>query len=109
MSEDIRLLLSALCILAILGILYWRLAPLIFFKSRAIKAKGKITNWMSASVKRERIFKPIIQYHDAEGKEQSFVSDDQCKGEPAYPIGTEVTVYYNPKDPNQRQVEYPEK
>lgn len=109
MSEDYTLLLSVLCVVLVIGILYWRLAPLIFFKRRAVKVEGKITNWMSAQVKGERIFKPLIRYHDAEGNEQSFASEDQCKGEPAYPVGTRVMVFYNPKKPQERQVEYPEK
>ena len=100
--------LSSLCVLGILGILWWRIAPIVLFRRRAIETRGKITNWMSAKVKGVTVYKPIIAFNTEKGMRFTFVSEDRCEGKPMYAIGTEVTVLYDPKDPKNNKIEYPE-
>lgn len=108
-NETTTWILSAVCVLAALGLLWWRLSPVLLFHKRATHVDGKIVNWMSARVKDQLIFKPIIVFTTLDGREISIASDDRCEDEPAYPVGTIVTVLYDPKDPNLNRVRYPEK
>ncbi|MCH2198149.1 MAG: DUF3592 domain-containing protein [Flavobacteriales bacterium] len=109
MSEEVKWTLSILCIVAVVAILVWRLGPVIFFDRRAKKVRGVIVNWMSAKQKGKTIYKPIIKYIDHEGTEITHASDDRCEGQPEYPVGTEVEVKYDPKDPKAVRIVYPEK
>lgn len=101
--------LSGLCILLFVGIVFWRLSPLLFFKRKAVQVPGVIANWMRVREKGTPYFYPLIRYKDAQGEAQEFRADERCEGHPMYPVGTVVTVFYNPKKPNQRQTEYPDK
>jgi hypothetical protein len=108
MPENIRLILSVLCIAAVVGILWWRLSPLLLFRKRAHRVTGTITNWMGGRLKGEAVFKPVIRFVTQDGREFTVATEDHCKGEPMYPIGTEVTVLYDPKNPENYRVDYPE-
>ena len=108
-DETSTWVLTGLCIAALLGILWWRLSPIILFRKRAINVQGQITNWMSARHKGKLIFKPVIQFHTTEGDAITIASEDRCEGEPKYPVGTTVEVLYDPKNPEFTLVRYPEK
>jgi len=95
-----------LCI-SILGLVFWRLSPLLFFKSRAINVEGRITNWMSMKEKGIVYYYPMIEFTDLNGQNQSYRADERCEGRPIYPIGSKVIVHYNQKNPTNAKTTYP--
>ena len=101
--------LTGVCIVAFLGIVYWRLSPVLFFKKRATQVPGVIANWMRVREKGQPYFYPLIRYKDLHGQAHEYRADERCEGHPMYPVGTPVTVFYNPNNPKQVQTEYPDK
>jgi hypothetical protein len=101
--------LTALCLIAIIVIIIWRLWPLITFKKRAIQVPGLITNWISARKGNKTIYRPIISFKTREGELITLTSEDRCEGSPLYEKGTRVEILYDPKDAEKIKVIYPSK
>ena len=101
--------LSIVCGLLVVGFVIWRLSPLLFFRFKAQKATGRITNWMSVKENGTVFFYPLIEYTTAAGQVVSYRANERCEGRPMYPVGTVVEVSYLPKDPKDTRTEYPEK
>jgi hypothetical protein len=94
--------------IAIIIFVLWRLSPLIFFRFRAHKAPGRITNWMSMKEKGKTYFYPIIEFETNDGRSLNYRAEERCENRPMYPVGTEVTVLYDRKNPKNARTNYPE-
>ncbi|NNE54697.1 MAG: DUF3592 domain-containing protein [Flavobacteriales bacterium] len=107
-SDNQKLVLSIVLGVAVVAILIWRLAPLMFFKLSAISVPGRITNWMSMKEGGKPYFYPMIEFATLDGQSITTRADDRCEGRPIYPVGTKVIVHYHKKDPRNFRIEYPE-
>lgn len=94
-----------LCV-AILGIVLWRLSPILFFKMRALSVQGKITNWMSMKDKGVTYYYPMIEFTDLNGTNHNYRADERCEGRPLYPIGSNVVVHYDKNNPSNVKTTY---
>lgn len=62
---------------------------------------------MQSKVKGKLILHPVISFTPENGESRKYRADESCEGKPMYPVGTKVTVLYNPKDPGQVKTRYP--
>ena len=104
----LKYVVTAGLVLLILGVVLWRLAPLLFFKRRAAQTNGTITNWMTMKQKGIAYYYPLISFTDAHGTEHRYRADERSENRPTYAIGTQVKVFYNAKNPKQVKTEYPD-
>jgi hypothetical protein len=91
-----------------LGLMIWRLSPLLFFKFLAIHAEGRITNWMSVKIKGLNYFYPLVEFTTQDGTVMSYRASERCENRPMYPVGTKVGVRSLKKDPKNARTSYPE-
>lgn len=109
MESWLEIIVQVLCIGALLAIIWWKAKPYILFKKRAEKASGSIVNWMQARSKGKIYFYPMIEFRTEDGTPVQFKAEERSEQSPMYPIGTEVTVLYDPKDTEHRKVSYPKR
>jgi hypothetical protein len=94
----------AILIIALILFLY-RKDILYTFKKK--KTEGVIVNWMAASEKGIRYYYPMIEFSPDGITQQTFRAEERCEGQPMFPPGTRVTVFYLPADTEYRKVVYP--
>ena len=92
-----------------LGIGFYLFKDTIRFALKSLKTNGRIVNWMSASEKGKKYFYPVIEYTPEGGETIRVRTEDRCEKEPLYPVGSSVTVKYDPLNFKTIRVEYPKK
>ena len=94
-------------IVLVIAIVIWRLRDLLFFSFRAKESHGTITNWLSSKVNGVEVFHPVIEFQTETGESIRYRAEETCEGRPLYPVGTKVTVLYNPNKTSQVKTRYP--
>jgi hypothetical protein len=102
-AADLIIFLFFLIGVSLLGIayyVYWSRQQLI---QHGIKTKGIVIS-MHRIKPREYPVAPSIRYQIQDGRELVFHSSEG-RNPPAYQVGEEVTLYYDPAQPNQVELE----
>ena len=92
-----------------IGIGFYLFKDTVRFALKSQRAPGRIVNWMSATEKGKKFFYPVIEYTPLGGETMRIRTEDRCEIEPLYPVGSSVTVKYDPSNFKTIRVEYPKK
>jgi hypothetical protein len=93
-----------LLLVALVIFLYRKDVAYLFRKQ---ETEGVIVNWMAATEKGVKYFYPMIEFSPDGLTQKTFRAEERCEGQPLYPPGTKVKIFYLPTDPEHRKVIYP--
>ncbi|HTL51090.1 MAG TPA: DUF3592 domain-containing protein [Planctomycetota bacterium] len=75
------------------------------FLNRATAARGIITQVIAYEGKKHRTYyKPVIAFTDARGIARGFTAQNGTTA-PRYAVGEEVSLYYDPQDPEEARLD----
>lgn len=97
----------ALVVVVLAAAIWWKFRHDLLFPVSKKMAEGTIVNWMSARVKGQEFFYPMIEFTTVSGERKVFRAEERSEGRPLFPAGTRVEVWYLPSNPEIRKIKYP--
>ncbi|MGH6859964.1 MAG: DUF3592 domain-containing protein [Phyllobacterium sp.] len=92
-----KLAMSLVTLVLFCGFGLWVLHVRSFVNS-ARQGRGHVVRMVEEPTKSGRVYKPVIEFQTAEGDRITFESSSGS-APPAYRVGEDVTVFYDPSDP----------
>ncbi len=96
-------------IIFILVVIWWKFKNELQFLVNKTETNGIITNWMAATHNCKHVYFPMIEFETQDQARITFRAEEMCEGQPMYPPGTVVKIFYSAKNPEIRNVVYPTK
>ncbi len=103
--NDVLIYISFAILIVAVVIFSYRKDLLFLFKKQ--QTEGTIVNWMASTEKGKRYYYPMIEFSSDGLSNKIFRAEERCEGEPMYPPGTKVRIYYLQSDVEYRKVIYP--